>query len=270
MNALHALVLGIIQGLTEFLPVSSSGHLVLVPWILGWEAPKLVFDTTVHWGTLLAVVVYFWKDLVNLIVAGWKGLVKFSLADPEARLAWGIVVATIPGALAGALLDKWFESLFQKPMYVGAALLVTASILFLSEKIGHRTRDTGSINWLDAILIGTAQAFAIIPGISRSGTTMSTGLARNLKRDVAARYSFLLSIPIIFGAGLFKLKDLAETGVTENEATVLIVGFVAAAISGYLAIDFLMKFVRSKPFYVFAAYCFLAGIFALAFGAFVR
>ncbi len=270
MNALHALVLGIVQGLTEFLPVSSSGHLVVIPWILGWGSPSLVFDTTVHWGTLLAVVIYFWNDLVNLVVVGWNGLVKFSLEDPEARLAWGIVVATIPGALAGALLDKWFESLFQKPMYVGVALLVTASILFLGERIGRRTRDTGSINWLDAVLIGTAQAFAIIPGISRSGSTMSTGLARNLKREVAARYSFLLSVPIIFGAGLFKLKDLLETGVTGNEALVLVVGFVAAAVSGYLAIDFLMKFVRTKPFYVFAAYCLAAGAFVLAYGAFVR
>jgi undecaprenyl-diphosphatase len=270
MTALHALVLGIVQGLTEFLPVSSSGHLVVVPWVLGWDSPGLVFDTTVHWGTLLAVVIYFWSDLVNLIVAGWNGLVKFSLEDPEAKLAWGIVVATIPGALAGALLDKWFESLFQKPMYVGVALLVTASILFVSERIGRRSRGTESINWLDAILIGTAQAFAIIPGISRSGATMSTGLARNLRREVAARYSFLLSIPIIFGAGLFKLKDLLETGVTANQATVLLVGFAAAAISGYLAIDFLMKFVRTKPFYIFAAYCLLAGLFVLGFGAFVR
>ncbi len=269
MNALQAIILGIVQGLTEFLPVSSSGHLVVIPWLMGWPSPGLVFDTTVHWGTLLAVVVFFWSDLVNLVAAGWRSLKERSLADPEARLAWGLVVGTSPAALVGAAFNDWFESLFQKPTYVGAALLVTALILFVSEEIGRKERGITSVGWLDAILIGCAQAFAIIPGISRSGSTISAGLARGLERDTAARYSFLLSVPIIFGAGLLKLKDLLETGVTGHEVSILVLGFAAAAISGYLAIGFLMGFVRRHSLYVFAAYCALVGAGVLAIGVLV-
>ncbi len=267
MNALQAIILGIVQGLTEFLPVSSSGHLVVIPWIMGWPSPGLVFDTTVHWGTLLAVVVFFWGDLVNLVAAGWRSLKEMSLKDPEERLAWGLVVGTIPAAVIGAAFSDWFEKLFQKPTYVGVALLATALILFLGEQVGRKNRGITSIRWLDAIVIGCAQAFAIIPGISRSGSTISTGLALGLERDTAARYSFLLSVPIIFGAGLLKLKDLLEVGVTGHEVSILILGFAAAAASGYLAIGFLMGFVRKRSLYVFSVYCALIGAGVLAYSA---
>ncbi len=269
MNTLQAIFLGILQGLTEFLPVSSSGHLVVVPWALGWKSPGLVFDTTVHWGTLLAVVIFFWSDLVVLVKAAWDSLVRRSLDKPEARLAWGLVIGTVPAAVIGAAFSDWFEALFQKPVYVGAALLVTALILFLSEWFGRKERGFTSVGWLDAIIIGCAQAVAIMPGISRSGATISSGLARGLERDTAARYSFLLSVPIIFGAGLLKLKDLLATGVTGHEISILLWGFAAAAISGYLAIGFLMGFVRRRPLYVFAVYCAVIGASVLAYALLV-
>ncbi len=263
MNVVQALILGIVQGATEFIPISSSAHLVLVPWLLEWPQPGLAFDTIVHWGTLAAVVAFFWRDLVALARAWAKSLVKHSLDQTEAKLAWLIIVGTLPAALMGFFWEDFFESLFRSPGRVAALLLATGAILALSERLGKRQRSLGDLGWLDSVLIGLAQGLAIAPGISRSGTTIATGLLRGVKREAAARYSFLLATPIIFGAGLLQLVELFHDGAGGAQWLLLIVGFLAAAISGYVCIRFLLEYLQRGRLYVFAAYCWLAGIMSL-------
>ncbi len=263
MSTLQALVMGLLQGVTEFLPVSSSGHLVIVPWLLGWPTASLTFDTMVHWGTLVAVFVYFWQDVVFYVRAAVTSLARRSLDVPGARVAWAIAAGTVPGALAGALLEEQFEALFQSPRAAAAFLLVTALVLAVSERLGKRQRKLASVTLLDGVLIGVGQALAITPGLSRSGTTIATGLARGLERDAAARFSFLLGIPLIFGAGLFKLKDVWDVTATHEPLSILALGFVAAAVSGYLAIHSLLRYVRRHSLYVFAVYCAVFGLAVL-------
>ncbi len=265
MSAIQALVLGVLQGLTEFLPVSSSGHLVIIPWLLGWPAASLTFDTMVHWGTLLAVLIYFWHDVVYYIRAAVLSLVQRTLEVPGARAAWAIAIGTIPGALAGALLQKQFEALFHSPHAAAGFLLVTALILVASELVGQRIRSIDHITLLDGLIIGIGQAIAITPGISRSGTTIATGLTRGLTRESAARFSFLLGIPIIFGAGLLQLKHLSGGSATVEPTTMLLIGFVAAAASGFLAIHSLLRYLKRHSLYVFALYCALFGLAVLLF-----
>lgn len=268
MNLFQALVLGLVQGATEFIPISSSGHLVLVPWLLDWEKAPLAFDTTVHWGTLVAVLAVFWRDLWELFVAGLRSLLaQVSPGRPydkiQARLAWAIALGSVPAALAGFFLEDFFDELFGKPVAAAGLLLVTASILFFSERASRRERPLAGIDWLDGLLIGVAQAFAIMPGISRSGATIAAGLARGVQRQAAARFSFLLSAPVVLGAGLFKLLDLAQASGLGDLAGVLLVGFGAAAVSGYVCIRWLLSFLARRPLYVFAAYCLLFGLFNL-------
>lgn len=259
MDIVQAFVLGIVQGATEFIPVSSSGHLVLVPWLLYWPEPGLVFDTIVHWGTLVAVLAVFWRDIVALTRAWARSLVERSLNQTEARLAWLIIVGTLPAALMGFLWKDFFESLFGSPGWVAALLLVTGMLLALSERLGKRQRSMGDLSWLDSVLIGLAQGLAIAPGISRSGATIAMGLLRGVKREAAARYSFLLATPIIFGAGLLPLADLFRSEAVGAQSPSLVVGFLAAAVSGYLCIRFLLAYLQRGRLYVFAAYCWLAG-----------
>ncbi|MFQ6101484.1 MAG: undecaprenyl-diphosphatase UppP [Anaerolineae bacterium] len=254
-----AFLLGVLQGATEFLPVSSSGHLVLVPWLFGWPAPGLAFDAVVHWGTALAVVVYFWRDWVSLVEAAFRSLVTRSLADPQAQLAWFIVLGTVPAALLGYLLNDFFEGMFGRPVAAAGFLLVTAALLAATEWLGRRERDLGQLTWLDALLVGLAQALAILPGISRSGATIAAGLARGLRREPAARFSFLLATPIILGAGLLQVVDLAQTGDLAAQAPALIVGFVTAGGVGFGCIHFLMRYLQRRPLYPFAVYCAVLG-----------
>jgi undecaprenyl-diphosphatase len=272
MNVVQALILGIVQGATEFIPISSSGHLVLVPWLLEWPEPGLVFDAVVHWGTLLAILAVFWRDIVVLATAWARSLVERnpsgrasgrSLDQPEVRLAWLIIVGTLPTALMGFFLEDFFESLFSSPGRVATLLLVTGAILTLSERLGKRQRSLGDLDWLDSVLIGLAQGLAIAPGISRSGATMAVGLLRGVEREAAARYSFLLAAPIIFGAGLLQLVELLQAGAVGANWPLLIVGFLAAAISGYACIRFLLAYLQRGKLYVFAAYCWLAGSVSL-------
>jgi undecaprenyl-diphosphatase len=263
MKVVQALILGIVQGATEFVPISSSAHLVLVPWLLNWPEPGLAFDTIVHWGTLVAVVAVFWRDFVAL-ARGWaKSLVDRKLNPPAAKLAWLIIVGTVPAALLGFFWEGFFESLFSSPGWVAALLLVTGAILALSERLGRRQRSLNDLGWLDSVLIGLAQGLAIAPGISRSGATMATGLLRGVKRDAAARFSFLLATPIIFGAGLWQLVELLQAGAIGVQLLLLFVGFLAAAMSGYLCIKFLLAYLRQGRLYVFAIYCWLAGVGSL-------
>ena len=242
MKLLEALLLGIVQGATEFLPISSSGHLVLVPWLLGRPKPGLAFSALLHWGTVLAVMIVFHRDLYRLLVAGLTSLRTRSLEDPQARVAWWIVLGTIPAAIVGYLLQDFFETLFSKPIIVAIFLLITSIVLWTSERIGAQNRTAEGMSWLDALLVGLAQAAAIAPGISRSGVTISAGLFLGVKRASAARFSFLLMVPATLGAGILSLIELVSEGVLVSDLPQLAIGFAAAAISGYLAIRWLLVY----------------------------
>jgi undecaprenyl-diphosphatase len=259
MDIVQAIILGLVQGASEFVPISSSGHLVLVPWLLGWPPPSLVFDTMVHWGTLVAVLAYFWRDIMALASAWGRSLASRNLGEPEARIAWLIIVGTLPAALMGYVGEDFFESLFAAPAWAAGLLLVTGLILALSEWLGKRWKEPHQLAFLDSILIGIVQGCAIAPGISRSGATIAAGLFRGLKREAAARYSFLLVTPIIFGAGLLQLLDLFKMENATAHLPALILGFLTAAFSGYLCIRFLLSYLQQGKLYVFAIYCWLAG-----------
>ncbi len=263
MPLLHALVLGLVQGLTEFLPISSSGHLVLVPALLGWTPGGVAFDAVLHLGTLGAVLAYFRRDLGTLAWGWIEGVRRRRpLGTPQARLAWAILVGSVPAALAGLLLEDWFARAFASPRAVGAFLLGTALLLALAE--GLASRGTGSVEDVGlgmGLWVGLAQALAILPGISRSGSTLAAGMAAGLRREAAARFSFLLGTPIIAGAGLLKLLDLVRASPQEGWAA-LAVGLGAAFLSGYAAIWGLLAYLRRRPLWVFALYCAVAGGFA--------
>lgn len=263
MDSLQAVILGLVQGLTEFLPVSSSAHLVLVPWALGWGEPGLLFDTVLHWGTLVAVVVYFWDDLWSLVRAWVDSIARRKVDTPQAWLAWLILIGTIPAAVIGFLLSDFFESLFSAPLAVAAFLIGTGLILAAAETSYDRIRKVDTLRLGDALIVGLAQAAAIAPGLSRSGLTITAGIFRGLGREAAARFSFLLSVPIILGAGLSQIAHaVASPGATAWFPLVL--GFASAAISGYLAIHFLLGFVRRRRLWPFAVYCWVVGLAALA------
>lgn len=273
MNIIQGIILGIVQGVTEFIPVSSSGHLVLVPWALGWQEPGLLFDTVVHWGTLIAVLAYFWRDwggiargfFDSLAIRGpWNSAPGGRLASPQSRLAWSIILGTVPAVLIGLLFEDYVESLFSTPAIVAIFMLVTALILAVSERLGRRSRGLEALQLPDALAVGLAQAAAIAPGISRSGATIAAGLGRGLTRDGAARFSFLLSTPVILGAGLLQVAKTLTENVGEANWLLLLAGLAAAAVSGYLCIKFLLAYLRRGKLYVFAAYCALVGIVALA------
>ncbi len=264
MDLFQAFLLGLVQGATEFLPISSSGHLVLVPAALDWNSPSLVFDATVHLATMLAVVLVFWKDICDIIRAWFRQLaVSKPFATPESRLGWWIIIGTIPGAMVGLLFEDTIEGFFGDPRAVGIFLLITALLLVLAELLGRRKRGLDSMSWKDSLLIGIGQAVAIAPGISRSGATMSVGMLMGMTRESAARFSFILALPIIFGAWLVQLIDIARQGGLGGEIPSLLVGFLAAGISGYLAIRWLLSYVRKHRLYPFAVYCVIVGILAL-------
>jgi undecaprenyl-diphosphatase len=265
LDLLRALVLGILQGATEFLPISSSGHLVLVPWWLGWDEPPLVFDVVLHMGTLVAVLVYFWRDWLTLLRAGLRALQHRTFQDPDARLLLLLIVGTIPAALAGVLLEGLFESAFSDPPLVAGFLLVTALLLFLCERAYTADRTLTDLTSRDALIIGLAQAFAIFPGISRSGSTIAAGIWRGLPRGVSARFSFLLGTPIIAGAGAKQVLDLLTGSLTieQDMAGPMIVGFLAAAVVGFGCIWFLLRLLQRRRLIGFAVYCAAFGALSL-------
>ncbi len=265
MSLIQAFVLGVVQGATEFIPVSSSAHLVLVPWLLNWPAPSFAFDVLVQWGTLLAVVVYFWRDLAGIARAAIRDLLKGKpFESAEAKLGWLIVLATIPAVALGLAFNDFFESVFGNTRGIAALLIGTAVILVAAERFGQRTRNMESITWLDALVIGLWQAVSILPGISRSGATIGGGMLRGLKREVAARFSFLMSIPVMLGAGVIALKDLKDAGDLAAQAPTIAVGFIAAAIVGFAVIHWLLQFLGKRSLNIFAAYCLIAGAGCLA------
>lgn len=264
MGLFEAIILGIVQGLTEFLPISSSGHLVLLPAVLGWTSPPLVFDTTVHLATLIAVLAVFWRDVLKILTGWVRGLInRQPLETTESRLGWWIILGTIPGILTGLFLEEQIEFLFTSHTAAGIFLLVTALILILAELLGRRQKGLSEITWRDSLLIGIGQACAIAPGLSRSGTTIFAGMLTGLNRETAARFSFILSIPIITGAGLVQFFNLIDEGNLLAEAPVLLAGFATAAISGYIAIRLFLNYLRKRPLYPFAVYCVVVGILTL-------
>ncbi|MBN1284211.1 MAG: undecaprenyl-diphosphatase UppP [Anaerolineae bacterium] len=255
MEIWQAIFLGIVQGATEFLPVSSSGHLVLVPWLLGWEAPGLAFDAVLHLGTMAAVLVYFWRDWVRLLRGGWQVVRRRSFDHADGRVLAMVVVASIPAGIVGFLFEDFFESVFNTPVTAALFLLVTAGLLVAAERLGDPARVLGGLTWTDALVVGLAQTLAIFPGVSRSGSTIAAGLWRGLRREEAARFSFLIGTPIIFAAGVKQIYDAAAGGQLAAISNTFFAGVVAAAVVGYLCIWWLLNFLRRQRLFVFAGYC---------------
>lgn len=269
MTLFEAIILGIVQGATEFLPVSSSGHSVLVPAVLGLSAPDLNAVVVAHLGTMLAVIVYFRTDLWQIGVAALNGLrTGRPFAETESRLAWFIVVGSIPAAVVGLLLEDWFEAVFANPRWAALFLMGTAVLLVAGERLRSGEKQLSGMGWLDAIIIGLFQMMALLPGISRSGSTITGGLIRGLDRAVAARYSFLLSVPVILGAGLLQMVELFSSPEGSARLGLLLVTFVAAAVVGYACIHFLLSWLRRRNLYPFAIYCALFGSLYLLFSLF--
>jgi len=267
MTIIQSIILGIVQGLTEFLPISSSAHLVVVPFLLGWNIPEaqiFPFDVLVQLGTLVAVIIYFFSDLWA-IVKGWVlGLVhRRPLENNEARLGWLLILASIPATVLAFLIKDQIEAAFSSPAATAGFLFVTALLLLLAEWIGKRGRDLSGMGWIDALVMGIGQALSLFPGISRSGATISSGMLRNLDRRSAARFSFLMSVPVMLGAGLVSAKDLLEVPNLSSFLPVMAIGFITAGVVGYLSIRWMLHFVTTHSLRVFAYYCAALGAVTL-------
>lgn len=264
MPIVQAIVLGIVQGLAEFLPISSSAHLILVPWLFGWEDPGLAFDVALHWGTLVAVLVVFWRDWIRLIRAGARSILERRIGDdPDRRLFWALVVSSIPAAVVGKLLNTWAEETLRAPLLIAATMAVMGIALGLSDRYGSKRLTEGDMRIPEAVGIGVAQAFALVPGVSRSGSTISVGLVFGFTREAIARFSFLMSTPIIFGAGVLKLpKMLREmhAGTSHVSVAALVAGLVASAVVGVIVIRWLLAWVRTRTYDVFVVYRLLVAV----------
>jgi undecaprenyl-diphosphatase len=274
---LHAIILGIIQGLTEFLPVSSSAHLALIPWLLGWNDQGLTFDIALHVGTVLAVIVYFFRDWVQVIGQGF-GLKIGS--DPSIRrnprLLWLLVLGSIPAGIAGLLVKDLAENVWRNNQYlIGSMLILVGLFMWWADRQGSRGKDLGNVAPIDSLTIGAAQALALVPGVSRSGITICAGLLRNLDRATAARFSFLLATPAIAGAAAKDAWDLMRhgggiAGIPPDMRTALMVGVVVSAISGALTIQFFLNYLRRRPLTFFVWYRLIFGIIVIALATFFR
>ena len=260
MTVFQALVLGILQGLAEFLPISSSAHLALAPWILHWPDPGLAFDVALHFGTLIAVLWYFRAEWIALAISAKDILVTRRIETDRERRVLFLIVATIPGAIAGLALEKQAEHAFRAPSLVAVALIVMGIVLWAVDRFAANTRPLTEMRWSDALLIGLAQMFAIIPGVSRSGSTITAGRALRFNREDAAVFSFLMSMPIIAAAAVLKMPQaLREQGLSAP----MIVGILASAISGWLAISVLLRVVTRHSYGVFAIYRVVLGVAVL-------
>jgi undecaprenyl-diphosphatase len=258
VNILQAIILGLVQGATEFAPVSSSGHLILVPWIFGWTPIGDVglqksFDVALHMGTLLGALIYFREDVVRYAVAWFRSIRARRMSTPDERIAWALFVGTIPGAIAGALLENLIQEKLGAPWLIAVMLVPFGVLLVIVDRRSRSDRAFGSIGPTDGLLLGTAQALALQPGVSRSGVTITAARAMGFDRESAARFSFLLSLPIIAGAGAYKAVDLAQTGL-QGHAGEFVAGMVASAISGFVVIWGLLKYLKRHDFTVFLWY----------------
>ena len=265
---LQALIMGIVQGLTEFLPVSSSGHLIILPWLFGWDdafITSLAFSVMLHLGTLIALLIYFRADWLRLIPAGLATIRDRSFqGDPDRKLAWLLVAATIPAAIVGALFSDVFETQVRQIGLVAVTLVVGGIILWVADHVGARTRGVGDVTFPIAIGIGAAQALALIPGISRSGISISAGRFAGLDREAAARFAFLMATPITAGAIVFEARKLltGEAGVDVAYAP-LLVGLVASLVAGLVAIRFMLDYLRSRSLDLFVWYRFGLAAFVI-------
>ena len=262
MTIFQAIVFGVVQGLTEFLPISSTAHLILLPWAAGWPDPGLSFDVALHLGTLVALLIYFWTDWMSLITSA-LGILRGRTKSPDARMAMMIVVATIPGAAAGALFEHKVEDALRAPQVIALMLIALALVLVVAELIGRKKKNLEEISWRDAITVGVSQALAIVPGVSRSGVTISAGLFAGMKRETAARFSFYLSTPLIAGAVAKKSLDVLKEGATVERLTPFVVGILVSGIVGYLAIAFMLRYLQTRTTYLFVYYRIVLGIAVL-------
>lgn len=276
MNLIHAIILGIVQGLTEFIPVSSSAHLILAKKVMGLDqlmtAQQITaFDAVMQLGTLAAVIIYFLSDIISItfgFISGnllWLRGVKDQTARKGARLGWLIILGTLPIATVGLAAKKIIEGNLTKSLYlIGASMLVWSLLMWLAEQVGNRRRELDHVDWRDALFVGVAQVFALIPGSSRSGTTITAALFAGLNRETAARFSFLLSIPAIGASGLLEMKEAAHLLSSQSIAQ-LIVATVVSGVVGYLSIAFLLNYLRRNTTYAFILYRIIAGIVILGF-----
>ena len=257
---IQAAVLGIVQGLTEFLPISSSWHLIVAPELLGWNDPFInsaAFDVMLHMGTLVALLLYFWADLWRYLRAFLRSLAERRIGDdPDRRLAWLLLITIIPGALLGALGESFFDTFFREhsAAFLVVLMLAGAAILWLADRIGTQSRQLAGLGVRDAVVIGAAQALALFHGISRSGITISSGLYLGLTREAAARFSFLMAVPIIAGAGIWKGRELLSGGLAGSDVGPLVVGFTTSLIAGVIAIVWMLGYLRRHSYDVFVGY----------------
>jgi undecaprenyl-diphosphatase len=270
LSILHAIILGLVQGISEFLPISSSGHLILVREVLGWnfgpEKIEKTFDVALHLGTFFGLAIYFWKDIGRLARGFFRAIVRRSLsADPYSKLALLILVSTLPAAIAGVKFDSLVEEKLGTPLLICGLLVAFGLLLWLADWKGKRLRALPSLGWRDAVIIGLAQALALAPGASRSGVTMTAGLGMGLNRETAARFSFLISLPVIAGAALYKGAELARQGMPPGLEMPMIAGVIAAAISGFIAIFWLLRFLQTHSLRPFVYYRLAAGVGLIVF-----
>ncbi|MDM7997566.1 MAG: undecaprenyl-diphosphate phosphatase [Acidobacteriota bacterium] len=272
MELVAAAILGIVQGLTEFLPVSSTAHLILVPWFLGWNYEGLTFDVALHVGTAVSVVTFFFHDWIRLARELLLGIKEGNwLGNSDRRLAWYLVVGTLPAMVVGLAFEEAIENTLRSPLIIVFTLTALGALLLFAEKRGTHTRTIENFSWTDALCIGFSQAIALIPGVSRSGITMTTAMLRNSTRTSAARFSFLLSTPVILGAGILKAFELMEAvrhpmaGAEPVRWSVMLVGFLFAAVSGFLCIRYFLKYLQTKSFMPFVIYRFLLAALILVY-----
>jgi undecaprenyl-diphosphatase len=267
MPLYQAIVLAVVQGLAEFLPISSTAHLALFPWLLHWDDPGLTFDVALHAGTLVAVLLYFgrmWSDMIA--AAAHLG----NPADPNVqqnrRMFWYMVIGTIPAGIAGLLFEHAAEHKLREPVIIGAALILVGLLMWAGEHYERHSLALGQVGLVDSVLVGTSQALAVIPGVSRSGITMTTGLFRGMSREATAKFSFLLSTPIIAGAALKKLLEIRHTGLPVEMRLPFVVGIVVAGLVGYLVIAVLIRYLEHRTFKIFIVYRIALGVLVLAVG----
>ena len=262
LNVFQAAILGLVQGLTEFLPISSSAHLVLLPWLFKFPDPGLAFDVLLHLATGFALLLYFWKDLLQILKGFWQSIIERKLDTIEKKLGWLIIFASLPAALLGYLYEDTIERTFRDPQQIALLLIVFSILLFFAERMGKKQDPLKKLSWYQALFIGFAQAFALMPGVSRAGITMTAGLFCGLKREASARFSFLLATPLVLGTGLIKAKDLflAPSG---YDHSYLWVGFITALLAGILAIRFLLNYLPKHSFYIFVWYRLALGLILL-------
>jgi undecaprenyl-diphosphatase len=258
MTILQAFILGIVQGITEFLPISSSGHLVLTPYLLNWQIPEeqvFIFDVLVQIGSLVAVIVYFREDLWSILSVTFASLGKPEpYKKPEVRLGIYLILASIPAIVFGFFLKNIIEYAFINPSFTVLSLIFTAFLLIIAEQIGKRRKQLTEISWLDAMVIGIFQVLALFPGVSRSGSTITGGMLRDLDRPSAARFSFLMAIPVMIGAGALTAVDLFSTPNLSEFVLPVLVGFITAGIVSYLSIHWLLRFLVNHPLYYFSIF----------------